>query len=88
MLSKPARNAITFIHYDLGFSTMRPADCGGLCFDRRKVNLSQASAGQQVGVRQVTDRIWFVSFMDCDLGYFDDERRWLLGLDSNQQPSG
>ena len=51
---------------------MRPADCGGLCFDRRKVNLSQASAGQQVGVRQVTDRIWFVSFMDCDLGYFDD----------------
>ena len=87
MFSKPARNAITFMHYDLGYSTMRPADRPP-CFDRRKVNLSQASAGHQVGVRQVTDRIWFVSFIDCDMGYFDDERRWLLGLDSNQQPSG
>ena len=36
-------------------------------------NLSQVFAGQQVGVRQVTDRIWLVSFMDYDLGYFDDE---------------
>jgi putative transposase len=26
-----------------------------------------------VGVRQVSDRIWLVSFMDYDLGYFDDE---------------
>ena len=47
--------------------------CGRICFDRRKVNLSQVFAGQQVGVRQVTDRIWLVSFMDYDLGYFDDE---------------
>src|SRR4029077_2485518 len=47
--------------------------CGRLCFDRRKVNISQVFAGQQVGVRQVTDRIWLVSFMDYDLGYFDDE---------------
>ncbi len=29
--------------------------------------------GQQVGVRQVTDRIWLVRFMNYDLGYFDDE---------------
>jgi putative transposase len=47
--------------------------CGRLCFDRRQVNLSQVFAGQQVGVRQITDRIWLVSFMDYDLGYFDDE---------------
>jgi hypothetical protein len=24
-------------------------------------------------VKQVSDRIWLVSFMDYDLGYFDDE---------------
>jgi hypothetical protein len=30
-------------------------------------------AGQNVGMRQVNDRIWLVSFMDYDLGYFDDE---------------
>ena len=43
-----------------------------ICFNWQKVNLSQVFAGQQVGVRQVTDRIWLVSFMDYDLGYFDD----------------
>jgi hypothetical protein len=26
-----------------------------------------------VGVMQVTDEIWLVSFMHYDLGYFDDE---------------
>ena len=37
-------------------------------FNYRKVNLSQVFAGQRVGVRQVTDRIWLVSFMEYDLG--------------------
>ena len=43
------------------------------CFKRRKVNLSQVFAGQQVGVRQVDEHVWLVSFMHYDLGYFDDE---------------
>jgi putative transposase len=30
-------------------------------------------AGHAVGVRQVSERIWLVTFMDYDLGYFDDE---------------
>jgi putative transposase len=47
--------------------------CGRICFNWRKVNLSQVFAGQRVGVRQITERIWLVSFMDYDLGYFDDE---------------
>jgi len=28
---------------------------------------------QNVGVTQVGERIWLVTFMDYDLGYFDDE---------------
>jgi putative transposase len=47
--------------------------CGRICFKRRKVNLSQVFAGQQVGVRQVDDHVWLVTFMHYDLGYFDDE---------------
>jgi putative transposase len=47
--------------------------CGRLCSKRRKINLSQVFAGQDVGVKQVSDRIWLVTFMDYDLGYFDDE---------------
>ena len=37
------------------------------------MNVSQAFAGQLVGVRQVGERIWLVTFMHYDLGYFDDE---------------
>jgi putative transposase len=48
-------------------------NCGRICFKNRKVNLSQVFAGQQVGGRQVSERIWLVTFMHYDLGYFDDE---------------
>jgi putative transposase len=37
------------------------------------VNLSHVFAGQNVGVTQVGERIWLVTFMQYDLGYFDDE---------------
>ena len=47
-------------------------NCGRICFKNRKVNLSQVFPGQ-VGVRQVDEHIWLVTFMHYDLGYFDDE---------------
>ena len=47
--------------------------CGRICYNRRTINLSQVFAGQRVGVRQVCDDIWLVSFMPYDLGYFDHE---------------
>ena len=42
--------------------------CGRICFKGRKINLSHVFAGQKVGVKQVEDRIWLVSFMQYDLG--------------------
>ena len=48
--------------------------CGRICIGRRKINLSTAFAGQTVGVREVDDQIWLVSFLNYDLGYFDNER--------------
>jgi len=47
--------------------------CGRICFGRQKVNLSTVFAGQNVGVKEVSEKIWLVSFMDYDLGLFDDE---------------
>ena len=47
--------------------------CGRICFKARKVNLSHVFAGQNVGVTQVGEHIWLVTFMHYDLGYFDDE---------------
>ena len=47
--------------------------CGRICYRTRKINVSQVFAGQKVGVKQVGEHIWLVSFMHYDLGYFDDE---------------
>jgi hypothetical protein len=46
--------------------------CGRICWKRRKINLSQVFAGPAVGVREVSDQIWLVTFMHYVLGYFDD----------------
>ena len=47
--------------------------CGRICYRTRKINVSQVFAGQKVGVKQVGDHIWLVTFMHYDLGYFNDE---------------
>ena len=59
--------------YPLHDRTVTVTHCGRICMGRRKINLSLALAGQNVGVKQVADRIWLVSFMQYDLGFFDDE---------------
>jgi putative transposase len=54
--------------------SVRVTRCGRLCIGRRKINLSSVFAGQTVGIREVDDQIWLVSFLEYDLGYFDKER--------------
>ena len=56
--------------------TIKVTQCGRICIGRRKINLSTVFAGQYIGIREVADQIWLVSFMDYDLGFFDqDEHR-------------
>ncbi|TPL41246.1 transposase [Mesorhizobium sp. B2-4-4] len=59
--------------------------CGRICYNRKKINLSLVFAGQIVGIKQVEDHIWLASFMDYDLGYFDDET---CRLEPLQNPFG
>ena len=61
------------LEYPFHDRTVIVTQCGRLCFGRRKINLSQVFAGQAVGVREVTDHIWLISFMHYDLGFFDDQ---------------
>src|SRR6516164_8706853 len=56
--------------------------CGLICIYRKKLNLSTALAGQRVGIKEVDDGIWIVSFMRYDLGYIDLEARTLQPLDN------
>jgi len=61
------------LHYPFHDRTITVTHCGRICFGRRKINLSTVFAGQNVGVKEVSDKIWLVSFMDYDLGFFDHE---------------
>ena len=66
--------------------TFTVTQCGRICFKGRKVNLSHVFAGQKVGVTQVGERIWLVTFMRYDLGYFDDETCRLEPIDNPFRP--
>ncbi len=61
------------LEYPIHDFTATVTRCGRICYQRRKINLSTVFAGQKVGVKQVSDKIWLVSFMQYDLGYFDHE---------------
>ena len=57
-------------------------NCGRICHNRKKINLSTVFAGQKVGIKEVKDNIWLVSFMSYDLGYFDEEACRVEPLDN------
>ena len=56
--------------------------CGRLCMHRKKINISTVLAGQRLGIKEVDDGIWLVSFMHYDLGYIDLEQKTLQTLDN------
>jgi len=61
-------------HYPYHDHTIRVTRCGRICFDSRKINFSNVFSGQLVGIREVDDQVWQVSFMEYDLGFFDKEQ--------------
>jgi transposase InsO family protein len=56
--------------------------CGRLCLHRKKINISTVLAGQRLGIKEVDDGIWPVSFLSYDLGYIDLEQKTLQPLDN------
>jgi len=44
--------------------------------------LQPGLSGQAVGIKEVHDDVWLVSFMEYDLGYFDLETRVLEALEN------
>ena len=72
-----AYEGIPEAHYPFHDQTIIVTNCGRLCMYRKKINLSSSLAGQAVGVKEVDDGIWLVSFMKYDLGYVDLEEKTL-----------
>jgi putative transposase len=50
------------LNYPIQDRTVTVTQWGRLCLGRRKINLSAAFAGQNVGLREVAERIWLISF--------------------------
>jgi hypothetical protein len=75
-------NGIPDPHYPFHDRTVVVTSCGRLCLYRKKINLSTSLAGQAVGIKEVDNGIWLVSFMDYDLGYIDLEEKTLQPLDN------
>src|SRR5262245_3620760 len=70
------------IDYPFHDRTIVVTHCGRICLGKKKINFSTVFAGQAVGIKEVQDGIWLVSFMDYDLGYFDLETRVLEPLEN------
>jgi putative transposase len=64
---------LTEPEYPFHDRTVTVTHCGRICIGKRKISLSHVFAGQAVGIREVEDKIWLVSFMHYDLGFFDHE---------------
>lgn len=70
------------LHYPFHDRTVMVTNCGRLCLFRKKINLTTSLAGQAVGVKEVDEGIWLVSFMQYDLGYVDLEEKSLQPLEN------
>lgn len=70
---------VTYPGYDKSLLT---SSCGRVCFENRKVHISNAFANQPVGLKEVDDGIWQVDFMSYTLGFFDEEsNKFAPGVD-------
>lgn len=59
------------VDYPFADKTLTITHCGRLCMENRKISVTRVLAGHPVGVTQIDEQLWLVSFMDYDIGYFD-----------------
>ena len=79
--SRPYRG-LGDLYYPFHDKAITVTSCGRLCMLRKKINISTVMAGQTLGIKEVDEGIWLVSFMHYDLGYIDLEQKTLQPLDN------
>jgi transposase InsO family protein len=70
------------LHYPFHDRDILVTACGRICMHRKKINISTVLAGQRLGIKEVDDGIWLVSFLHYDLGYIDLEQKTLQTIDN------
>jgi len=82
-LDSPRRyTGLPELEYPFHDKTALVTSCGRICMHNKKINLSQVFAGQMLGLKEVEENVWLVSFMKYDLGYVDLEEKTLQPLDN------
>jgi transposase InsO family protein len=72
-------NELTYPFHDLSLVV---TSCGRVCLHRKKINISHVFSGHTLGLKEVEENTWLVSFMDFDLGYIDLEEKSLQPLEN------
>src|SRR5262249_53522482 len=67
--SSKAYDGLPEVDYPFHDKDILVTACGRICMHRKKVNISTVLAGQRLGIKEVDDGIWLVSFMHYDLGF-------------------
>jgi transposase InsO family protein len=80
--SSRAYDGLPEVEYPFHDRDILVTNCGRICMMRKKINVSTVLAGQKLGITEVDDGIWLVSFMHYDLGYIDLEQRTLQTIDN------
>ncbi len=75
-------NGLPEVAYPFHDRDVLVTSCGRICMHRKKINISTSLAGQRLGIQEVDEGIWRVSFMDYDLGYIDLEQKTLQPLNN------
>ena len=80
--AKPYDGKLPELSYPLHDRDALVTACGRICMYRKRINISTVLAGQRLGIKEVDDGIWLVSFMGYDLGFIDLEQKTLQPLDN------
>jgi len=72
-ISRKPYTGIQPLEYPMHDKTVNVTFCGRICIEKKKINLSRVFAGHALGLKQVSEESWLVTFIDYDLGYFDTE---------------
>ena len=79
--AKPYRG-LPDLAYPLHDRDLLVTACGRICMHRKRINVSTVLAGQRLGIKEVDEGIWLVSFTSYDLGFIEMEQKTLQPLDN------
>ena len=82
LIFKRPYNGLPEVEYPFHDKDILVTACGRICMHKKKINISTVMAGQRLGIKEMDDGIWLVSFMHHDLGYIDLEQKTLQTIDN------